>query len=157
MNPDQALEIAAYNYLTNLETELELIASSSIYKGLDTPIEADSDENTTTPRNRVHPSVTVEAEGAHAETVLFTGTWEGVLAVTVEADSENTTDATFNTICSEVFSKFNIVELEANFSSRTANFFMYQMHSPSLSDAVNNGTNWQKTLRLTCVYAQADL
>lgn len=157
MNPKQTLETAAYNYLTGLETPLTLVESTSIYKGIENPISVDSDENTTEPAQKVHPSITLEAEGVHEEAVLFTGTMQGILAITVEADANTTTDSEFAAICDQVFGKFNIVELEANFTSRTDGFRMYQAHSPSFSDTINNGQNWQKTLRLTCVYAEADL
>lgn len=157
MNPKQTLEQAAYNYLTNLETPLTLIASTSIYKGIDNPISVEDEENTQPARQAVHPSVTVESEGQHDEVVMDTRTFQGVLAVTVEAKSKRTTDTDFDAICSEVFSKFNIVELETNFSSRTTGFYMYQARIIGLSDAINNGQNWQKTLRLMSVYAEADL
>lgn len=157
MNPKQALERAAYNYLTNLETALTGIASTSIYKGIENAQDVESEESAGEASQKVHPSVTLEAEGNHEEAVLFTGNWQGILAITVEASASGNTDTTFNTICDEVFSKFNFVELEVNFSSRTASFHMYQMHSPVFSDTINNGQNWQKTLRLTCVYALADL
>jgi hypothetical protein len=157
MNPKQTLERAAYNYLANLETPLTLIASTSIYKGTENPISVESDENTTEPLQRVHPSVALEAEGAHDEAVLFTKTWQGILAITSEADANTTTDTEFDAICNEVFGKFDIVELEANFSSRTDDFYMYQATVAGMTNAVNNGQNWQKTLRLMCVYAEADL
>lgn len=157
MNPNQKLEIAAYNYLVGLETPITSIASTSFYKGIENPISVNDEENTTDRRQKVHPSITVEAEGSHEEAVLFTGTYQGILAITVEADASDKTDAQFNTICDEVFGKFDIVELEANFSSRTDAFYMYQARVIGVSDAINNGQNWQKTLRLMCVYAEADL
>lgn len=157
MNPKQKLEQAAQNYIDGLETPLTLIESTSVYKGIENPISVEDPENTTEPATRVHPSVTLSADGEHSEAALFTGNYQGVLGITVEADANTTTDTEFDAICTEVFSKFNIVELRANFSSRTDDFYLYQMHSPVFSDTVNNGQNWQKTLRLTCVYALADL
>jgi hypothetical protein len=157
MNPKQTLETAAYNYLTGLETPLTLIESTSIYKGTRNPISVEDEENTTEPSTQVHPSVTLEAEGEHSEAVQFTGNYQGVLAVTVTADGNVKTDAEFGLICDEVFSKFDIVELETNFSSRTSDFYMYQARVLGLSDSIGNGQNWQKTLRLMCVYAEADL
>jgi hypothetical protein len=101
--------------------------------------------------------VTLEAEGNHDEAVQDTRNYQGTLAVTVEADASKTTDADFHLICKQVFSKFNILELEENFSSRSSDFYMYQARNPIFTDAINNGQSWQKTLRLTCVYACEDI
>lgn len=157
MNPNQTLESAAHYFLTNLETPLTLVASSSIYKGVDNPLEVDSDESSDDRETRVHPSVSMIAEGTHEEAVFNSRIFQGMLAVMVEANAFTTTDTSFAAICDQVFSKFNILELEANMSAGTADFRLIQAHVVGVSDSVNNGGNWQKTLRLACVYAEADI
>jgi hypothetical protein len=157
MNPKQLLEQAAYAYLVRLETPLTLIAESSIYKGTSNPTRVEYDENTSEITQKVHPSVTVEAEGPHDEAVFNTRIFQGALSITVEDVMAENTDSTFDDICSEVFSKFNISELATNFSSRTSGFTMIQARIADIGDSINNGANWQKTLRLACVYGAADL
>jgi hypothetical protein len=163
MNPKQSLERAAYAFLTTVETPLTLVASTSIYKGIDNPVSVEDDENTTEQESKVHPSVSLDAEGNHDEVVPFTNLYQGVLAVTVEADKATTTDTQFHAICQEVFSKFNIQEIEANMTAaaRAAGMAFTVLgrsfRIAALGSAVNNGHNWQMTHRYNCVYAEANL
>lgn len=157
MNPKQTLEQAAYAFLTNLETPLTLVESTSIYKGARNPIELDNDENTSEPADKSHPSVTLEAEGSHDEAVPFTNIYQGILAVTVEAIVADTKDTDFDAICQEVFSKFNIQEIETNMTSALDDFRLIQFRLIGAGSAVNNGGNWQMAHRYMCVYAEADL
>jgi hypothetical protein len=165
MNPKQSLERAAYAFLTNpdIVTPLTLVASTSIYKGISNPTNVEDDENTTEVTQKAHPSVTLEAEGSHEEAVAFTNLYQGVLAVTVEAISETTTDTQFHAICQEVFAKFNIQEIEANMTAaaRAAGMAFTVLgrsfRIAALGSAVNNGHNWQMTHRYNCVYAEANL
>jgi hypothetical protein len=157
MTPKQLLERAAYAFLTNLETPISGIASTSIYKGTRNPTSVENEENTGEVSQKVHPSVTVEADGGHEEAVFGTRIFQGVLSVTVEVDAHTTTDDEFHTICSEAFSKFNIRELATNMSSGTTGFTMIQGRISDISDTINNGQNWMKILRLVCVYGAADL
>jgi hypothetical protein len=157
MNPHQTLEQSAYAFLTDLETPLTLVESTSIYKGKSSPIERDNDENTTEAADKVHPSVTLDAEGNHEEAVLFTNIYQGVLAVTVEAIVSDTTDTQFDAICQEVFSKFNIQEIETNMTAAIDDFRLIQFRLVGAGSVINNGSNWQMTHRYMCVYAEADL
>lgn len=157
MNPHQTLEQAAYAFLTTLGTPTTLVESTSIYKGARNTIERDNDENTTEAPDKTHPSVTLEAEGSHEEAVPFTNIYQGILAVTVEAIVSDETDTNFDAICQEVFSKFNIQEIETNMTAALADFRLIQFRLVGAGSAVNNGGNWQMTHRYMCVYAEADL
>jgi hypothetical protein len=163
MNPKQTLERAAYAFLTTVETPLTLVASTSIYKGASNPVSVEDDENTTEVTQKVHPSVTLDAEGTQEEVVFSTNLYQGVLAITVEADASTTTDAQFNAICQEVFGKFNIQEIETNMTTQARaagmDFTMLgrSFRIAALGSAVNNGHNWQMTHRYNCVYAEANL
>lgn len=155
MNPQQALERAVYTWLKT--HALTNIASTSIYKGLENTTAIDDEENNTQPQTKAHPSVTLEAEGQHDEAVFNTLVYRGNFLVMIEADAQNTTDATFNTICEEVFSIFNIQELAANISALVSDFHVLFARIVQNGHSIKSGSNWVNFIRLEFVYAQADL
>lgn len=154
MNPKQKLEQAAKAFL--VAQDLELIAATSIYKGINNPTDVEDDENTGERQQKANPSVTIDAEGGHEEVVPFGNVFRGPLTVTVEADASTTTDAEFDAICSEVFSKFNIIELDAELSSALANFAVQFAQITSISSSVNDGQNWQAQMTIDVAYGQSD-
>jgi hypothetical protein len=154
MNPQQSLERAVYTFaVAHTFTGIE---STSIYKGLDNPTEVDDAEQTGTP-NRVHPSLTIIADGSHEEVCLGTKVYRGNLVLRIEADAQNTTDADFNTLCFAAFRVFDINELKEEISSLTEDFTCLQANIVDNGRAINNGINWQNEMIIDCVYAQADL
>lgn len=158
MNPQQALERAVHHWLTEeLETPLTLIPATSVYRGIDNPTAIDDEDTNTQPSTRVHPSITLAAEGNHEEAVFNTKVYRGNLLVTVEADPKNTTDSTFNAICEEAFSKFDIVQLATNISAANDGFRVLFARITQNGHSVIEGQNWRNFIRVDFVYAQADL
>ena len=157
MNPKQALELAAANYLAGVATPIASIPSTNIYKGIENTIAINDEESNTQPQTKVLPCIRLVAEGTHSEAVFKTKIYRGILSVTVEADAHNKTAAQFNTMCDEVFKKFDIVELAVNMSARTANFYVLFARIIENGHAINNGDNWENRIAIDIVYAQADL
>lgn len=155
MNPQQALERAVCTWLKT--HTLTNIAATSIYKGLENTTAIDDEENNTQPQTKAHPSVTLEAEGQHQEAIFATKVYQGNLLVTVEADAQNTTDDTFNTICREVFGKFDIQELATNISAFVDDFTILFIRIIQNGHSIKAGQNWINYIRLDVVYAEADL
>ena len=154
MNPKQKLEQAVHTWLA--ATPITGIASTSIYKGVDNPLEVDSEENAGDRETKVHPSVTIEAEGQHEEFIPFSNVFLGALSVTVEADAFNTKDTDFDTLCTAVFDRFNIVELAAEISASLATFTVQFAQVTSIGSSVNNGTNWQAIMTIDMAYSESD-
>jgi hypothetical protein len=153
MNPKQALERAAYDYLTADATDLD--DAFSVYMGIDNPISVNDDGNTQEVTNKVLPCVTLAAEGSHEQVVLFSNVFRGLLTVTVEADSSAVTDQQFSDYCEEVFSKFNILELESSLSAPED--FMCQWASiTSIGSTMKDGQNWQAQMEIDVAYSQSD-
>lgn len=156
MNPEQALERAVYTWLTG-RGALTNVAATSIYKGLQNAVAIDDEETNAQPDTRVHPSITLEAVGEHEQVVLDTKVYRGPLNVIVEADSKNTKDETFNTICEEVFGVFDIQELATNINAAVASFTVLKVRIMRNGHRVQDGENWQNYITLDFVYAQADI
>lgn len=152
MNPKQALEQAAYAFAA--ARTYDAIAATSIYRGLQN---LESVDETAQESNRVHPSITLIADGNHTELVLNTRLFRGNLIVRVEADAQNVTDSEFNDICEDVFSKFNITTLASALSSAKDPFTCQAANVIDNGTAIRNGSNWQNELTIDCVYGQADL
>lgn len=158
MNPKQTLEKAAYAFAAT--HTYDNVAETSIYKGTENTVRADNDAQES---NRVHPSITLIAEGDHTEVVLGTKLFRGMLLVRVEADGMNITDATFDEICLEVFAVWDITTLKENLSAA----LLHRLDGPHLTalqanivdtgDAIQQGTNWQKQIVIDCVYGEANL
>jgi hypothetical protein len=154
MNPKQKLEQAGKAFL--VAQDLELSAATSIYKSVSNPTDVEDDENTGERQQKSHPSVTIEAEGSHEEYIPFSNVFRGPMSVTVEADASTTTDEEFDAICSEVFGKFNIVELDSELSAALEDFAVQFAHITSIGSAVNNGQNWQAQMTIDVAYGQSD-
>lgn len=155
MNPKQSLEIAVHAFLTAEGREIDGIPAEQIYKGIDNPTVADDEGPGVS--TRVNPSVTIIADGNHEEIVIGTKNFRGPLIIQVEADGQNMTDADFNTLCEDVFSKLDIDNLRSYLSASASNFYCYQANIIEHGDSVHNGVNWQNRIVIDTVYAQADL
>jgi len=155
MNPKQALETAAYNYIANLATPFALV--TNVYKGIQNTIDLESNEGNEQANTREMPCVTVVAEGAHSEAVVNTLLFQGILAVSVEAIVAHTTDADFAAMCEEVFDAFGIEALNEAIGLHTSDFSALEARVVDNGHAIRNGANWENTIRIAMVYGQADM
>lgn len=158
MNPKQSLERAFYAFAS--AHSYDSVAATSIYKGIDNTSETDSESGTDVV-NRVHPSITIVADGDHEEQLLNAKLFRGQLVIRVETDGQNVTDADFNLICEDVFEKFDITTLADSVSDAAQDsgqsFYCYQANIIDNGHSIRNGVNWQNQIVLDCAYSQANL
>lgn len=155
MNPEQTLEQAAQAFLNSERPDS--IPDGQVYKGTENTVAIDTDETAGQPQVKTLPCVTLEAEGDHQQVGRATRCFRGNLLIHVEADAHNTTDADFDSMCAEVFDLFNISELADRLASSLDNFDCLYANMTDSGRAIKNGSIWQNTFRVDCVYAQANL
>lgn len=151
MNPHQLAEQAAENYLAVYPLE----EIEHVYKGIENSESTEDTEGD--PATHETPCVILEAEGDFAAVVPFIGPYRGILSVNVIADGDSVTDAEFNTMCREAFSRFGVSNLAALLSENTASFHCYSARILSIGCAIRQEENWENSLKVELVIAPADL
>lgn len=154
MNPKQSLEQAAYNFLRS--KTLLTVPRAQIYKGVENAIDiVNGDE--AEPQTRIMPAVTVACDSDHTQIGFKTRNFRGPLSVKVEASAHETTDAVFDATCREIFEHFNVSDLADQLSASLDEFTCTFANLTDTGNAIRNGSNWECTIRIDCVHAQANL
>lgn len=157
MNPQLTLELAAANFVSEYLADMPSI--THVYKGHENAEAADDSTGIETDPlvAKALPCVILEAENDIAEAIPFTLNFRGTLSVRVQADAKNTTDSDFRAMVQEAFSIWSIEELATRLSTYTDDFNCLFANLRAPSSVVRNGENWECSLSIDVVFAEADL
>lgn len=149
MNPKQTVEQAFEAYLEDQDD-----VGIPVYKGVENTTLVDESGQQ---QRRERPCVTVSVEGDLTEAIPLTGDWQGIVTVSVEADSQNLTDEEFYDLCRTVFAHFNTSDLAVNLTDAREDFTSLFACVESISNRFTDGNNWINSIRVYVVFCESDL